>query len=207
MIDYKEIIYGLKEKCYFCKKCLLGNDLPDELDPHVFSSGRVPAKIMIIGEAPGKDEQTMRLPFVGRSGKFLNEKILFGAGLVREEIYCCNIVKCRPEDNRTPFDTEIIACRDFLDAEIILNSPSIIITLGNIPLYGVCETTGITKKRGVIIQSRVWSNEKTYNVFPMLHPAFVLRGSGIKEMAEDIEKLKELVIKIRNGEDICPVIE
>ncbi|MFA5048221.1 MAG: uracil-DNA glycosylase [Patescibacteria group bacterium] len=200
MINYKDEIYKLKEKCYSCKKCTLGQELVDGEDPHVFANGRVPAEIIFIAEAGGAEEVRQKLPLVGRSGQFYNDKILTGAGLSREEVYTTNTCHCRPPGNRNPLPNEIEACREFLDAEIYLHDPKLIITLGNIPLYGVCETTGITKKRGVIILSRTWSNGKQYPVFPMLHPSYCLRGSGHKEMAEDIEKLKNIVIKINNGE-------
>jgi DNA polymerase len=200
MIDYKDEIYKLKEKCYTCKKCPLGQ-LVDGENPHVFANGRVPAEIMAIAEAPGRDEVLKKIPLIGRSGQFYNDKILVGAGLTREEVYTTNTCHCRPPNNRNPFHGEIELCKEFLDAEICLNEPKLIITLGNIPLYGVCETMGITKKRGVIIQSRVWSNNKTYNVFPMLHPSYCLRNKGIEEMEEDIQKLAEIIKNIK--QKIC----
>lgn len=202
MIDYKNEIYELKEKCYSCKKCPLGQELVDGEDPHVFANGRVPSDIVAIAEAPGKDEVINKVPLIGRSGQFYNTKILSGAGLTREEVYTTNTCHCRPPGNRNPFPVEIELCREILDAELCLNNPKLIITLGNIPLLGTCETTGITKKHGELMLSRVWSNNKQYVVFPMFHPSYCLRGSGLKEMDEDIEKLKTLVTKIKNGEEI-----
>lgn len=147
---------------------------------------------MFCAESPGKEETIQRVPLIGRSGQYFTNNILVRIGLTREDVYIPNICKCRPEKNRTPIAEEMIACRSILDAEICLNDPKLIVGLGSVPLFGLCEEYGITKKRGRIINSIKWSNGKVYPVFPMLHPSYILRGNGHKEMAEDIEKLKEM---------------
>jgi DNA polymerase len=148
---------------------------------------------------PRKTEQELKKPLVGRSGKFYEEKILVGIGLLRENVYTTNTVLCRTDDkNRNPLPTEIELCRNFLDAQICLIDPVLLVTLGNIPLYGTCEITGITKLHGNIIKSRIWSNGKSYSVFPMFHPSYVLRGNGMKEITEDIEKLRIIIEEMKN---------
>jgi DNA polymerase len=162
--------------------------LVDGEDPHVFSSGKVPSKIMIFAEAPGREESIQKIPLIGKSGQFFDSKILTGAKLQRMEVYVSNIIKCRPTNNRTPINTEIEMCNVFLDEEICLNDPQLIITLGNVPLTAICNVKGITKYRGNIMKSKSWTNKKQYNVFPMFHPSYCLRGLGLKEMSEDIER-------------------
>lgn len=202
----KEIL-KLREACYNCKLCPLGHELVDGLDPHVFASGKVDADVMCVAEAPGHQEQIKKIPLVGRSGEFFNEKILGKAGLTRNEVYVSNGLKCRPDaNNRTPLAGEIEICRIHLDAEICLVKPNLIVSMGNVGLYSVCDVpgiSGISKYRGQLRHSRLWSNEKQIPVLPLFHPAYCLRGSGLKEMEQDINLLKKLVYKIKKGEEIC----
>jgi uracil-DNA glycosylase family 4 len=162
------------------------------LDPHVFGSGNVNARVMFVGEAPGADEVIQKKP--------LEDRILAPAGLRRSQVYTTNAVLCRPnEKNRTPLPTEIDICRFHLDAQILLVNPSLIVTLGNAPLFAVCETTGITKKRGSPRWSREWSNGECVPVLPMFHPAYCLRGSGLEEMAKDVEQLRRFSSLLHGG--------
>lgn len=193
-------ILELKEKCYSCKDCNLGNKLVDGLDPHVFGEGNVNAKIIFIGESAGKEEVIKKKPFQGRSGKFYEEHILKPADIDRKKIYTCNTVCCRPDEkNRNPRPDEIEACYKYLNSQICLIDPKLLVVLGNIPLDGVCETMGITKRRGKLIWSRIWENNKKYPVLPLFHPSYCLRGSGLKEMKEDVEYLKKLIEDIRSN--------
>lgn len=186
----KHKIYELQQQCHECRRCPLGQKQVDGQDPHVFGSGHVNATVMFVAEAPGAEEVRLGRPLVGRSGQFYENRILKGAGLERSQVYTTNAALCRPnEKNRTPFPGEMEICRDHLDAQILLVRPRLIVTLGNAPLYSVCETQGITKKRGSLRWSRPWSDGRRVPVLPMFHPAYCLRGSGLKEMAEDIEKL------------------
>jgi len=193
-------IYEIQQQCYECQKCPLGQKRVDGHDPHVFGSGHVNADFMFVGEAPGADEVRLKRPLVGRSGCFYENRILKGIELERSHVYTTNAVLCRPnEKNRTPFPGEIELCRNHLDAQILLINPKLIITLGNAPLYSVCEVRGITKKHGVLRWSRVWSDGRRIPVFPMFHPAYCLRGSGLTEMADDISKLKKLASGLVTG--------
>jgi len=155
---------------------------------------------MFLGEAPGAEEVLQRIPLVGRAGKFFEANILLPAGLCRERVYITNSVLCRPNKNRTPFLGEIEECRIHLDAQILLVSPKLIVTLGNAPLYAACEEDRITQKHGVLRWSREWSDGRKIPVFPMFHPAYCLRGSGLAEMKQDVEMLTDLVKKITAGE-------
>lgn len=158
---------------------------------------------MFIGESPGKTETELKAPLKGAAGKFFENNILFPIGLNRDEVYITNSVLCRPnEKNRTPFFGEIEECLEFLDAQIVLVSPKLIVTLGNVPLYAVCKEQGITSKRGQLRWSRTWSNETKIPVFPMLHPAYCLRGSGISEMKSDVQTLRQLNEDIVNGKEM-----
>lgn len=194
-MSLKEKILELKERCYSCKECPLGRRTVDGLDPHVFGSGNLRAKIMVVAEAPGANEVAKKRPLIGRAGQFYNEKILGVAGLKREGVYTTNAALCRPnEKNRNPLPGELETCLPLLDAQVVLINPELIITLGNIPLYSVCDIppAGITKIHGVVRESRKWSDGQTRNVFPMFHPAYCLRGSGLKEIEEDARILGEL---------------
>lgn len=184
-MNYKNRIYELKKKVCACKACPLGRDLVDGLDPHVFACGRVPADIMLVGESPGEEEQKQKKPFVGRAGQFLNNKILAGAELNRDEIYITNSIMCHPEGNGKPLPAELKLCRPHLDAQIVLNDPKLIVAFGNYATQQLCDKTGITKLRGKLMWSREWSNGKKYPVFPMFHPSYNLRGSGLKESKAD----------------------
>jgi DNA polymerase len=197
-MSYKEKILELGKKCYDCKKCPLGQTLVDDRDPHVFSVGRVPSEIMFVAEAPGADEVKLRKPLVGRSGKFFDSKILEVAGLERKDVYITNTVLCRPAKNRTPLPGEIEACREHLDAQICLVNPKLIIPLGNVPLLGITGQTGITKKRGKLQLSKEWSNGEQYWVFPMFHPSYCLRGSGLKETEADAKIILQVLSDVQN---------
>lgn len=201
-MNYREEIYRLKEQVYACKKCPLGRDLVDGLDPHVFACGRVPAKIMLTGEAPGADEVIQKKPFVGRAGQFLINNILAIAELSRDEVFITNSVHCRPEGNGKPLPAELKLCRPYLNAEIVLNDPKLIVAFGNYAVQQLCDRTGITKLRGKLINSREWSNGKVYPVFPMFHPSYNLRGSGLQESKKDAWTLREYSKLIKDGENI-----
>jgi DNA polymerase len=138
----------------------------------VFGEGSPTARMMFIGEGPGRDEDLQGRPFVGKAGELL-DKMLGAVGLDRGEVYIANIVKCRPPDNRTPHPEEAQRCLPYLRRQIELVRPSVIVTLGATPLkelLGV--TTGITRIRGQ------WQRLDLLGgipVMPTFHPAYVLR--------------------------------
>jgi uracil-DNA glycosylase len=136
----------------------------------VFGDGNPHAELMFIGEGPGEQEDLQGLPFVGRAGELLTRMIERGLGLPRSEVYICNIVKCRPPNNRTPLADEVAACRPFLDGQIEAVRPNVIVALGK-PAASLLlgRDVAITRVRGT------WQEYRGVPVMPTFHPAFVLR--------------------------------
>ncbi len=140
----------------------------------VFGMGDPHADLMFIGEGPGAEEDRLGLPFVGRSGQLLDRLVLEEMGRRRTDgVYIANVVKCRPPGNRDPRPEEVAACRPWLEAQLDLIDPKVIVTLGNFASRLLLDTTvGITKLRG---QSYPYGGRI---LVPTLHPAAVLRGGG-----------------------------
>ena len=135
----------------------------------VFGEGDERTELMFIGEGPGADEDDQGRPFVGRAGQLLTQ-ILTAAGIDRKDVYITNIVKCRPPGNRVPLPEETAVCDMFLQTQILLIKPSIIVLLGSSPTKWILKTTeGITKLRGR------WFNWRGIAVMPMFHPSYLLR--------------------------------
>ncbi|HJW09759.1 MAG TPA: uracil-DNA glycosylase [Holophagaceae bacterium] len=152
-----------------CLKCPLG---PGRIQ-FVFGEGDPKARLMFIGEGPGRDEDLQGRPFVGKAGELL-DKMVGALGLERRQVYIANVVKCRPPDNRTPTGEEAAACLGYLKRQIELIQPAVLITLGATPLrelLGVSE--GITKVRGQWKQLDLGA--RRIPVMPTFHPAYVLR--------------------------------
>jgi len=144
-------------------------DLSDNL---VFGEGPEDARFMLIGEAPGEDEDLTGRPFVGRAGQLL-DKVLMSVGLDREQVYITNIVKHRPPGNRNPTPAEVAASADLLLAQIKVIGPQVIGTLGNVPTQFFLRTTeGITRLRGR------WHDWHGIKLRPLFHPAYLLRNAG-----------------------------
>jgi uracil-DNA glycosylase family 4 len=177
----------LIKSCSTCTKC----DLHKTRKNVVIERGNRNAPIMLVGEGPGQQEDEQGLPFVGRAGKLLD--ILLDSLMFREEdYYICNIVKCRPPDNRIPTDTEAETCLPFLRNQVALMRPPIIVCMGATAMkYIIDGNTSISKIRGS------WIERKGYWIMPTFHPAALLRDSSKKEpMFKDFKKvyLKKLEI-------------
>lgn len=145
-------------------------ELGDLSDRLVFGAGDPDAKLMLVGEAPGADEDLQQEPFVGRAGQLLDQA-LSSVGIDRDSIWLSNMVKFRPPGNRNPTPAEIQASEPVLLEEIRLVNPQIIVPLGNVPsqyLLGTKE--GITKLQGK------WFEWHGHRVFPLFHPAYLLRN-------------------------------
>ncbi len=140
-------------------------------------SGPASAEIMFIGEAPGAREDEQGLPFVGPAGHFLDE-LLASVGLSRESVYICNVVKCRPQGNRDPEPAEIAACQPFLDRQIEILNPKVIVTLGRFSMARWCPGTTIGRVHGKAkrIDGRF--------VVPMYHPAAALHRGDLRSVIE-----------------------
>ena len=136
----------------------------------VFGDGNPDADILFVGEGPGEQEDRRGLPFVGRAGELLTQMIEKGMGLAREDVYICNIVKCRPPGNRTPLPREVQSCRPFLDGQIDAVAPRVIVSLGK-PAASLLldRDVAITRMRGT------WHTYRGIPLMPTLHPAYVLR--------------------------------
>ena len=165
----------------------------------VFGVGSEHADLMFVGEGPGQQEDLQGEPFVGRAGKLLTQ-LIEGIGLTRADVYIANVVKCRPPGNRDPLPLEIDACSPWLDRQLELIAPRVIVTLGNFATKLLLDTkTGITRLRG---QEFPFSRAGVQAVLvPTLHPAAVLRGGGVPlaETRADFVRVKRL-LEARPGE-------
>lgn len=152
----------------------------------VFGTGARDARLMFIGEGPGRDEDLQGEPFVGAAGQLLT-RIIGAIGLRRDQVYIANIVKCRPPNNRTPHAEEIASCRPYLTAQIDLIRPRIICTLGNVAAQAILETTEkISSLRGKFHRWR------DILVMPTYHPAFLLRNPEKKrDVWEDMKMVQK----------------
>jgi len=157
------------------------------------------SRIMIIGEAPGKEEDEKCEPFVGKSGILLNQT-LSKNGIKREDVYVTNVVKCRPPNNRKPTDEESLACSTYLLDEYLVNKPDFILLLGNTPLHTFTMKEGIVKSRGIVnFPDHIFLKEEdgyafsTKLVYATLHPSAALRSIRYKEyFEEDIKNFANL---------------
>ncbi len=136
----------------------------------VFGEGSPNADIMFVGEGPGEQEDLRGIPFCGRAGELLTGMIEKGMGIGRQDVYICNVVKCRPPQNRTPLAEEVASCRGFLDAQIQRVAPKVIVALGK-PATSLLmgQAVAISKVRGT------WQSYRGIPVMPTYHPAFILR--------------------------------
>lgn len=153
----------------------------------VFGVGNPQAKLMLIGEGPGQDEDEQGVPFVGRAGQLL-DRILAAINLTREEVYIANIVKCRPPNNRVPNKTEATACLPYIYRQIELVQPRIIVLLGSVALQNLISPDArITKMRGQWLQSR-----SGIQIMPTYHPAAVLRDPlKRRPVWEDFQQIRD----------------
>ncbi len=172
---YKEIT--------ICQRC----ELAQGRTQTVPGEGPENAEIMFIGEAPGFHEDRQGRPFVGAAGKFL-EELLASIGLTREEVYICNVIKCRPPGNRDPQRDEMAACRPFLDKQIELVRPKLIVTLGRYSMARYFPNTQITRIHG---QPKRIGNRIYY---PMFHPAAALHQPKWRSIVkEDMLKIPQIL--------------
>jgi uracil-DNA glycosylase len=160
---------GIQAHCAGCHRCELGATRTNA----VVSRGNPKASILIIGEGPGENEDLQGRPFVGKSGQLL-DKILESVNLTEEDVFICNIVKCRPPDNRKPSKDEMESCRPYLMEQIRLVDPKIILMTGASAIEGLFQekSVGITKIRG---QWREWEGR---SCMPIFHPSYLLRNQS-----------------------------
>lgn len=167
-----------------CRKCALCEGRTQI----VFGVGNPQARVMIVGEAPGKNEDLQGEPFVGAAGRYLNELLAF-AGLKREDIFIANVLKCRPPGNRDPHPDEIELCTPYLREQTRTIDPEFIVTLGNFSTKFILKTDrGITGLHGRLQQAG------KFKVFPIFHPAAAIYDRSKREIMEaDFRTLGELL--------------
>lgn len=167
-----------------CHRC----PLADGRTQTVFGDGNPDARVLIVGEAPGKNEDLQGIPFVGAAGKYLNE-LLAIAGLKREDVFIANVLKCRPPGNRDPRPEEIELCTPYLREQTRTINPEFIVTLGNFSTKFILKTeVGITRLHGKLQQAG------RFKVFPIFHPAAALYdGSKRVALEDDFATLGELL--------------
>jgi uracil-DNA glycosylase family 4 len=168
-----------------CKRCKLA-----PLRTHlVFGVGNPNADLMFVGEAPGADEDARGEPFVGRAGQLLTDIIERGMGLSRADVYICNVIKCRPPDNRNPEPDEVAACEPFLMRQIDLVRPRAIVALGSFAVQALLKVkTPISRLRGN------WQEVRGVKLMPTFHPAYLLRSPGEKRLVwQDIQEVMKLL--------------
>jgi len=178
-----DALVPLYEEIADCPRCRLARTRSRTVP----GSGPVRAELMLIGEGPGQREDALGLPFVGRAGQFLDE-LLASIGLSRREVYVCNVVKCRPPENRDPLPDELAACGDFLQRQIELVNPKVIATLGRFSMARWFGESRISQIHGrpATFDGRI--------VVPMYHPAAALRAGQLREvMKQDFAKIPALL--------------
>jgi len=196
MIKINQELKKIKDDVINCRKCDLYKDRFANKYSPVVGEGNHQAKIIFVGEAPGLQEAKTGRPFCGTAGKILDE-LLESIGLKREEVYICNILKCRPPGNRNPQKEEIEACVPYLERQIEIIKPEVICSLGNystafiMKKYGLKDQIqGISKIRGKIFQSK--SLFENIEIIPLYHPAVVTYNSNMREiLKKDFQILKK----------------
>ena len=162
----------------------------------VVYDGNLNAKVMLIGEAPGRDEDKQGIPFVGRAGQLLN-KMLLAINLQREDVYITNVVNWRPPDNRTPNDEEILEFLPFLQRQIDIIKPKFIFLLGGVAAKAILSTPiALGKLRGKLHEYKSLNLDESIPTIASYHPAFLLRSPQYKKHSwEDLQMLQE---KLKN---------
>ncbi len=176
--DMIDEMNSLKQKIYLCKRCNLWKTRTNP----VVGEGSLTTNIMFIGEAPGYNEDQQGKPFVGRAGKIFDE-LLNSIGLKRKDIYITNILKCRPPDNANPSPEQIKACSPYLDEQIKIIQPKIIVTLGNFALSYIFDKFRLKQEKISSIHGRVFTLANLVGIekiVAMYHPAVAAYNPSMK---------------------------
>ena len=166
-----------------CKRCPLHKGRKNL----VFGEGNSRARLVFVGEAPGREEDIMGRPFVGEAGRLLTRIIENGMGLKREDVYICNVIKCRPPQNRDPEPREVAACLPFLKRQLEIIAPEVICILGRVAAQALLgKDFKITQDRGK------WFEFESIPVMPTFHPAYLLRNPKAKRPVwEDVKRIMD----------------
>ena len=183
----------LKKRVAVCDRCGLGATRTNV----VFGQGSIDTPLVFVGEGPGADEDQQGLAFVGKAGQLLT-KILSAGGISRDEVFITNVVKCRPPNNRLPAAEEMMRCGDYLEAQLLLLKPKILVCLGATSVKWILKTTeAISAIRGR------WFEWRGIEVFPMFHPSYLLRDESRKKGSpkdltwQDVQALNERLDRYR----------
>ena len=181
----------LMEEVACCEKCRL-HETRTNVVPGEGSPG---ARLMFIGEGPGQEEDRQGRPFVGRSGELLT-RMIHAIGLERSEVYICNIVKCRPPQNRNPEPDEATACLGYLRAQVALVRPRVVVLLGKVACqYTIKDQVFITRDHGK------WYEQKGVWFMPTFHPSALLRDPAKKRDAwEDFQKIRDKLAELEEND-------
>ena len=182
----------LREHIGNCQRC----GLSQGRHHLVFGEGASQARLVFVGEAPGRDEDLAGRPFVGEAGKLLTRIIENGMGLTRDQVYICNVIKCRPPDNRDPNEEEIDTCFPFLRNQLRLIKPEVICTLGRIAAQ-----TLVDKRFKITEQRGKWHSFMEIPLMPTFHPAYLLRYPDAKKQVwQDIQEvMKKLGLEVNKN--------
>ena len=174
-----DAIDNIKESIKNCKKC----GLHKIRNNPVIGEGALNTSIMFIGEAPGKNEDDSGKPFIGRAGKIL-QKMLLSINLNREDIYITNIIKCRPPKNRDPSKSEISLCSSYIEKQIKLINPKLIVPLGRIAISYIFEKFDIPFEKINSIHGKVFAKED-YKIIPIYHPAAIIYNNKLYDKLQN----------------------
>lgn len=195
--DPATILAAGETACAACQRCELGQSRKNV----AYGAGNPRARLMLIGEGPGAQEDEQGLPFVGAAGQLLS-KILASVGFDREQdVYIANVVKCRPPGNRVPTPEEMAACRPYLDEQIAQVDPKIVLLAGATALKGVLNRSGIMRLRGE------WIEHEGRSYMPIFHPAYLLRqntrevGGPKWQTWQDMQKVRRRYDQIQAEAD------
>lgn len=179
----------LRDEALACTRCPLAHAGRTQV---VFGVGDPDADLLFVGEGPGAEEDRRGEPFVGRSGKLLDQLLAEELGITRDEVYIANVVKCRPPDNRDPRPDEIAACRGWLEQQLELIRPTVVVTLGKFAAQLLLDTTeGITRLRGQVFPFGAGA------LVPTVHPAYALRGGPrvTAQLRADLVRAKQVLVE------------
>jgi uracil-DNA glycosylase family 4 len=184
---WKETLEEIREDLGDCQRCGLATSRTNL----VFGVGNPDAQLVLVGEAPGREEDIKGEPFVGEAGRLL-DRILLAMGMQRENVYICNVLKCRPPNNRDPLPEEVATCEPFLIRQIAAIQPQVIVALGRFAVQSLLKTrVPISRLRGE------WQRYQGIPLMPTYHPAYLLRNpEGKRDVWED---MKEVLRLLRSG--------
>lgn len=203
-VDRQGELDALRQHCDRCRNCALGSQRTQV----VLGRGNPQARLLLIGEAPGAEEDAQGLPFVGRSGQLL-DRLLLAAGLdPQHDLYVCNAIKCRPPDNRRPTPAELAACRPWLAQQIRLLDPALVVLVGATALAAVLGIKGgITRLRGQWLDAtggEQLADLDGRRLMPILHPSYLLRfgreseGSPRWQTRQDLKAVRAALGSVPN---------